>query len=81
MYKRQACKRAGVKEITFHGLRHTYCSILLFKGINIQYISQRLGHSSIAVTYDIYSHIIKEFEEQESQKETQVLEELMNNAK
>lgn len=78
---KKACKRAGVKEITFHGLRHTYCSILLFKGINIQYISQRLGHSSIAVTYDIYSHIIKEFEEQESQKETQVLEELMNNAK
>lgn len=77
----KACKRANIQRITFHGLRHTYCSILIFKGLNIQYISQRLGHSSTAITYDVYSHVIKEFEEQESQKETQVLEELMKNAK
>lgn len=73
---RKACKRAGIKEITFHGLRHTYCSLLIYKGINIQYISQRLGHSSTAITYDVYSHIIKEFEQQEISKEHELFKDL-----
>ena len=42
---KKACQRAGIKKITFHSLRHTHCSILLFQGINIHYISKRHGKS------------------------------------
>lgn len=37
------CKKIGLKEITCHCLRHTHASMLLFKGVNVKYISRRLG--------------------------------------
>ncbi|QJS97318.1 hypothetical protein B8A41_01180 [Dolosigranulum pigrum] len=37
---RRACARANIQEISFHSLRHTHCSILLFQGISIHYISK-----------------------------------------
>ncbi|WP_026314346.1 tyrosine-type recombinase/integrase [Allofustis seminis] len=63
-----ACKKANIKRITFHGLRHTHASILLHKKIPIEYISKRLGHASTSITFDTYSHLTKEFEEQENEK-------------
>ncbi|WP_141374068.1 tyrosine-type recombinase/integrase [Levilactobacillus brevis] len=35
-----------VKNITFHGLRHTHASYLIYKGVSIYYIFQRLGHAN-----------------------------------
>ncbi|OPX88084.1 MAG: Tyrosine recombinase XerS [Pelotomaculum sp. PtaB.Bin104] len=43
---------------TFHKLRHTHASILGNNGVPLKVISDRLGHSSIAVTGDIYSHLL-----------------------
>ncbi|QTJ38778.1 site-specific integrase [Dolosigranulum pigrum] len=37
---RRACARANIQEISFHFLRHTHCSILLFQGISIHYVSK-----------------------------------------
>lgn len=54
--------------ITSHGLRHTHASILLYRGINIKYISRRLGHKDIVTTLQTYSHVIDELEQKESRK-------------
>jgi len=49
--------KAKVKVIRFHDARHSHASIMLQKGISPKIIQERLGHSSIAVTMDIYSHV------------------------
>ncbi len=45
-------------DVTFHGLRHTHASLLLKQGVPIQYVSMRLGHESIEITYKTYSHFL-----------------------
>ena len=52
------CKLSNVKKIRIHDFRHSHSSFLLSKGIPITLISQRLGHSNISMTLDIYSHLI-----------------------
>ncbi|BDR59558.1 site-specific integrase [Xylocopilactobacillus apicola] len=54
--------------ITYHGLRHTHVSYLISKGIDINYISKRLGHSNVAVTMRVYTHLLKEQEIEQEQK-------------
>lgn len=70
---RKLCKRLNITPITTHGLRHTHASILLYKGVNIKYISRRLGHKDIVTTLQTYSHIMDEME----QKESRVVDEMM----
>ena len=48
-----------------HGLRHTHASVLLYKGVNVQSVSQRLGHADIQTTLDHYAHVLKEMEERD----------------
>lgn len=50
------CKRAGVKEITPHGFRHTHCSLLFEAGATVKEVQDRLGHSDIKTTLNIYTH-------------------------
>lgn len=64
----KACKRANIKIITMHALRHTHGSILLYKGFNISYISKRLGHATVSITQDVYLHILEELQRQEDTK-------------
>jgi len=56
------CKIANVPLISIHGLRHTHASILLFAGVSIASVAQRLGHSNITTTQKTYLHIIQELE-------------------
>ena len=55
-----ALKIAGITAIRFHDLRHTFASLLLAQGENIKYIQTQLGHSSPTVTLNVYSHLLKE---------------------
>lgn len=48
----------GFKNVTPHGLRHTYCSILLSQNVPIQTVSKYMGHSDSTVTLKVYSHFI-----------------------
>jgi integrase len=50
---------AGLPRIRFHDLRHTFASLLLQQGVNVKVISTLLGHSSVSITLDRYSHLMK----------------------
>lgn len=50
-------KRAGLPAIRFHDLRHTCASLLLQARVDIKIVSELLGHSSVAITWDRYTHI------------------------
>jgi len=51
-------EEAGLPDIRFHDLRHTFASIALGKGANINTVSKMLGHSSVKVTLDVYGHLM-----------------------
>ena len=53
-------KRTKVTNIGFHGFRHTHASLLLNSGIPYKELQHRLGHSTLSMTMDIYSHLSKE---------------------
>jgi integrase len=57
---RLACERAGVPNITIHGMRHTGISIAYANGMWPKVISERAGHSSVRITESIYVHIDQE---------------------
>jgi integrase len=50
-------ERIGLKN-KFHDLRHTHATMLLKQGVNPKIVQERLGHSSIGITMDIYSHVM-----------------------
>ena len=55
-----ALNRAGIDKIRFHDLRHTYASLLLANGAPMKYVQHQLGHSSITMTMDLYTHLLPE---------------------
>jgi len=52
---KKVLKKAGLRSIRFHDLRHTFASQLLSNGTNILYVSQQLGHSNPGITMKIYA--------------------------
>jgi integrase len=48
--------RAGVRRIRLHDIRHTYATLSLDSGINPKIVSDRIGHSDLSVTFQIYGH-------------------------
>ena len=54
---RRACRAAGVEGATFHSLRHTHATGMLRANVHPAVVQQRLGHSTIATTIDLYSHV------------------------
>jgi len=52
-----ALKKAKVRHVRIHSLRHFYASALIAQGENIKYISSQLGHASVAITVDRYGHL------------------------
>ena len=55
-YKLKACIKANIRPITLHQFRHSHATLLLSKGIMINEVSRRLGHSKTSTTLDIYTH-------------------------
>jgi len=51
-------KKAELRRVRFHDLRHTYASLLLQQGESPVYVKEQMGHSSIQVTVDLYGHLI-----------------------
>lgn len=60
---RQVLKAAGLTGVTLYGLRHTCATLLLEEGVPLKVVSERLGHSTIALTADVYSHVSRSMQE------------------
>ncbi|RJP38991.1 MAG: site-specific integrase [Desulfobacteraceae bacterium] len=54
-----ALKKAGIKEIRFHDLRHSKVSLMIDQSENLKYIQTQMGHSSPTVTLNVYAHLMK----------------------
>ena len=50
--------RAGVKGVRLHDLRHAHASVLLQMQVHPKVVQERLGHATISITLDTYSHLI-----------------------
>ena len=50
-------KKAELRRVRFHDLRHTFISLLIEQGAHPKYIQEQAGHSSIQVTMDTYGHL------------------------
>ena len=63
-----ALRRAGLRRIRFHDLRHTYAALLTDQGEHPKYIQEQMGHSSIDVTMDTYGHLMQSVNKEASKK-------------
>jgi integrase len=52
-------QRAGLPRIRFHDLRHTCAKLLLSRNVHPKYVQELLGHATVAITLDTYSHVIR----------------------
>ena len=62
-FLREHSEKVLGRRITPHALRHTHASLLIAKGIDIEAISRRLGHTNSRITKEIYIHIMEELKE------------------
>lgn len=56
-YLKLACENAGVPQLSPHAFRHTHAVLLLESGANLKVVSERLGHSTIDMTANVYLHV------------------------
>ncbi|RHW31509.1 site-specific integrase [Neobacillus notoginsengisoli] len=71
-------KKAGItKNITPHSFRHTHTSLLIEAGVGIKEIQQRLGHTDINTTMNIYAHMTANMEEKASQQFSKLMKDLL----
>jgi integrase len=66
-------KQAKLPEIRFHDLRHTCATLLLTRNVNPKIVSEMLGHSTIAITLDTYSHVLPNMRDQAAAAMEEVL--------
>jgi len=55
----KAREGASLDDVTFHALRHTFASILIAQGHDVQFVSRQLGHSKTSTTWDTYVHLFE----------------------
>jgi integrase len=53
-----AMRAAGIKPLAIHDARHTYASLMIAAGVNAKALSTYMGHATIAITYDLYGHLM-----------------------
>lgn len=57
-------QKLGLQDRTFHDLRHTHATLLLQQKINPKIVQERLGHSTITITLDTYSHLVPDIQKE-----------------
>ncbi|MCI9977733.1 site-specific integrase [Clostridioides difficile] len=66
-------KKNNLRKIRIHDLRHTNASLLLLGGTNMKVVSERLGHTDIKITMNIYSHVLEEMDKKASENLSDIL--------
>jgi integrase len=61
-------QKSGLPEIRFHDLRHSAATLMLEQGVHPKVVQERLGHSSITLTLDTYSHVLPSLQEDAAEK-------------
>lgn len=56
-------RQAGLPDIRFHDLSHTCATLLLTKGVHPKVVSEMLGHASVTITLDVYSHVLPDLQD------------------
>ncbi|MBU2009416.1 MAG: site-specific integrase [Chloroflexi bacterium] len=60
---RWLARKMGLRGMRFHDLRHTHASLMLAQGIHPKVVQERLGHATIGITLDTYSHVVPGLQE------------------
>ena len=74
-------RRAGFPGTRFHDLRHTFAGLMLLADIHPKIVSEALGHSNVAFTLDVYSHLVSGLQEAAGKRLDEVLEPELNEAR
>ncbi|QQK75842.1 site-specific integrase [Salicibibacter cibarius] len=64
---KRTIRKLDMHPITIHGMRHTHASLLFEAGVDIKDVQERLGHSDIKMTLDIYTHVTETKQEKSAQ--------------
>ena len=70
---RDHAKAAMLPPIPLHGLRHSYATLALASGVNPRIVSARLGHSTVALTLDVYSHVLPQADQEAAERIAELL--------
>lgn len=73
-WNKTIAKDAGLKHITVHGFRHTHASLLFEAGTPMQDVKERLGHSDITTTMNVYTHVTKSEKKKTAEKFARFME-------
>ena len=65
---KSAIRALKLPDITFHDLRHTHATLLLEQKVHPKIVQERLGHSTISMTLDIYSHVLPNLQQEAANK-------------
>ena len=65
---RKLVRRLGFEGVRLHDMRHTHATIMLAQGIHPKIVSERLGHSSVSITLDTYSHVLPGLQERSARR-------------
>jgi integrase len=67
-FTRLVARLKGVPAVRFHDLRHRHATALLLAGVHPEIAQERLGHSTITTTLDLYSHVSETMQQEAAQK-------------
>ncbi|MCP3773750.1 tyrosine-type recombinase/integrase [Paenibacillus sp. MZ04-78.2] len=74
-FMRKSIRELNITPIRFHDLRHTSASLILKIGVHPKIVSERLGHSSVTITLDTYSHLLPNMQEEAAKRLSNLLNE------
>lgn len=72
-WNKKIAEKQGLRKIGLHGFRHTHASLCFEAGLTMQDVKDRLGHSNISTTMDIYTHVTKSRKEESIQQLAQFM--------
>jgi integrase len=70
---RELSRAAMLPAIPLHGLRHSYATLALSSGVNPRIVSARLGHATVALTLDVYSHVLPQADQEAADRIAELL--------